>query len=377
MYSRNLNIPEGKSFFLFGPRGVGKSTWLRSTFKDALFFDLLDSDLLYRLQAAPSRLEQQIPEGFKDWIVLDEVQRCPELLNEVHRLIEKRRYKFILTGSSARSLKRKGVNLLAGRALTVGMFPLTSIELKKDFSLEKYLKYGGLPSVYQEADPRAYLASYVQTYLREEIQQEGLTRNMGAFSRFLEASSFSHSEVLNISSVSRDCSVERKVVEAYFQILEDLMLAVRLPVFKRKAKRKIVSHPKFFFFDTGIYQTLRPKGPLDLQSEIDGHALEGMVFQELRAINAYCNLGYEISYWRSQNGDEVDFVLYGERGFKAIEVKLTQKLRDADLDGLRSFSIDYPSADRYLVYTGAARSSVENITVTPIVEFLSSLLKIL
>src|SRR3990167_7325263 len=225
MYSRLIQPPKNKSFFLFGPRGTGKTTWVKFHFAKAVYLDLLEAELFNDLLANPQRLENLIPKNFDDWVVIDEVQRIPELLNEVHRLIEKNKYKFILTGSSARKIRRKGVNLLAGRALSYHLYPLTVVELGKDFDLSHSLNYGQLPCVYTEENPKAYLESYVKTYLEEEIQQEGFTRNLGAFSRFLEAASFSQGSVLNISSVARDCSVERKVVENYFTILEDLLIA--------------------------------------------------------------------------------------------------------------------------------------------------------
>ena len=285
MYTRQIRAPINKSFFLFGPRGTGKTTWVKSHFKNALYLDLLEAKIFNNLLADPQRLEGFIPKGFKDWIVIDEVQRVPELLNEVHRLIEQKKYKFILTGSSARKLRSQTSNLLAGRALRYAMYPLTASELGGDFRLDHSLKFGQLPSVYAEKDPQKYLESYVKTYLEQEIRQEGLTRNLGAFSRFLEAASFSQGSVLNISSVARECAVERKVVESYFTILEDLLIAYRLPVFSKKAKRRVASHPKFYFFDAGIYRTLRPMGPLDRPEEAEGASLETILFHELKDSN--------------------------------------------------------------------------------------------
>ncbi len=236
MYSRLLTPSFKKSFFLFGPRGTGKSSWVKKTFPSALYLDLLEAELYNDLLANPQRLENLIPKKFDHWIILDEVQKIPALLNEVHRLIEKYTYRFIMTGSSARSLRRRGVNLLAGRALTSFLHPLTAAELGEDYQLDHSLQYGQLPCAYTETNPKAYLESYVQTYLREEIQQEGLLRNLAAFTRFLEAASFSQGSILNVSNVSRECAVERKVVENYFSILEDLLLGVRLPVFTKKSK---------------------------------------------------------------------------------------------------------------------------------------------
>jgi predicted AAA+ superfamily ATPase len=263
MYSRTIKPPNNKSFFLFGPRGTGKSTWVQKVFADNLYLDLLESELYNLLIALPQRLESFIPPGYEGWVIIDEIQRIPELLNEVHRLIEKRNLFFVLTGSSARKLRRKGVNLLAGRALTRRMHPLTVIELGGDFTLDHSLQWGHMPMTFTDSNPAAYLSSYVHTYLREEVQQEGLTRNLQAFARFLEAASFSQAAPLNISEVARECDVNRKLAEEYFNIIEDLLLSVRLPAFRKCARRRVVAHPKFFLFDTGFYRAIRPKGILD------------------------------------------------------------------------------------------------------------------
>ncbi len=346
---------------------------MKATFEGAVYLDLLDSSIHNQLLAEPSRLEQFIPAKSRPWVIIDEVQRIPDLLNEVHRLIESRRLKFVLTGSSARGIRKRGVNLLAGRALTRTMHPLTAREAGSDFDLVYALEHGTLPSVFGDADPASYLASYVHTYLREEVQQEGLTRSLSAFSRFLEAASFSQASVLNIAAVSRECAVERKVVENYFTILEDLLLAHRIPVFRRRSKRRMVAHPKFFFFDVGVYQTLRPKGPLDGIEEIRGAALETLVLQELLAHNAYADLGYTVYYWRASTGLEVDFVLYGPRGIKAIEVKLASRLRKEDLRGLRAFRNDYPQASTCLLYCGSRRLVENDTEIIPVTEALQQL----
>jgi len=377
MYSRLIEPPKDKSFFLFGPRGTGKTTWVKSKFRDALYLDLLEAELFNDLLANPQRLENLIPKNFKDWVIIDEVQRIPELLNEIHRLIEKYRYRFILTGSSARKLRRKGVNLLAGRALGYHLYPLTAIELGEDFDLNHSLAYGQLPCVYTERDSKAYLESYVKTYLEEEVQQEGFTRNLGAFSRFLEAASFSQGGVLNISSVARDCSVERKVVENYFTILEDLLIAYRIPVFAKRAKRRLVSHRKFYFFDVGLYRTLRPTGPLDMPEEVGGHAFETLFLQELIAINAYLGLGYNIFYWMTSNNIEVDFVLYGNKGIRAFELKRTGKVSSSMMRGLKAFLKDYPQAKTYFIYGGERRLREGDIEILPIRDALKELPKIL
>lgn len=378
MYSRLLTPPRGgKSFFLFGPRGTGKTSWLKVTFPNAIYLDLLESKLYLALKADPQRLENLISPNFKDWVILDEVQRIPELLNEVHRLIENKHYKFILTGSSARSLRKKGVNLLAGRALTCKMYPLTCQELGKDFSMQHSLLFGHLPSTFSEAEPEKYLQAYVETYLREEVLQEGLTRNMGAFTRFLETASFSQGAPLNISEVGRDAKVERKVVTSYFEILEDLLLASRLPIFTKRAKRRLVGHPKFYLFDTGIFRTIRPMGPLDKPEEAEGAALETLLYQEIVAINDYYNFGYELFYWRTSNQVEVDFILYGINGLVAIEVKRSNSISSKDLTGLKAFATDYPEAKLYLFYGGEQHKYFDQIQAIPIKKALINLPQLL
>lgn len=337
----------------------------------------MEAELFNDLLANPQRLEHLIPKSFNDWIIIDEIQRVPELLNEIHRLIEKYKYKFILTGSSPRKLKRKGPNLLAGRALRYSMYQLTACELGKDFNLSHSLSYGQLPCVYTESDPKGYLESYVKTYLQEEVQQEGLTRNLAAFSRFLESASFSQASVLNISSVARECAIERKVVENYFTILEDLLVGYRVPVFIKRAKRRLVVHPKFYFFDVGLYRTLRPMGPLDMPGAVEGHAVETLLFQELNAINSYLGLGYKIFYWRTSSDIEVDFVLYGDRGVKAFEIKRTGKVSVSMLRGLRAFLKDYPFAKAYFIYGGERRLHDEDIEIVPINDVLKELPSIL
>ncbi len=377
MYSRLIKPPAHKSFFLFGARGTGKTTWVKSTFPSAIYLDLLEAEIFNDLLANPQRLENLIPKKFNDWIIIDEVQRIPEILNEVHRLIEKHKYKFVLTGSSARKLRKRGQNLLGGRALTYYMHPLTVKELGKDFELEHSLKYGQLPSAYIESDPKAYLESYVRTYLEEEVRQEGLTRNLGAFARFLEAASFSQGSVLNISAVARECAVERKVVEDYFRILEDLLIGCRVPVFTKRRKRRIISHPKFYFFDTGVHRTLRPMGVLDMPEEAAGAGLETLFYQELIALNDYLRLGYQISYWRTSNDMEVDFVVYGSKGIRAFELKRTKRVSGKMLSGLNSFLKDYPMAKAYFIYGGERYMREGDIEIIPINEALQKLTQIL
>jgi predicted AAA+ superfamily ATPase len=379
MYKRILKINKdsNQSFFLFGPRGTGKTTWIKENFKGAVYLDLLDSRLNRILSATPEKLSQYIPADHKDWVILDEVQKIPTLLNEVHRLIEDKKYKFILTGSSARSLRKKGVNLLAGRALTYYFHPLTKRELDKDFSLMYSLKYGQLPMAYTSDDPSKFLDSYINTYLKEEILQEGLTRNIGDFSRFLEIASFSQGETLNISKVGEESQIERKTVENYFKILEDLLIGVRIPVFNKRAKRKLVAHNKFYYFDVGVFRSLRPSGPLDSESEIDGPALETLFLQEIKAINDYYDLGYKTYYWRSIAGLEVDFVLYGPKGLFAFEIKRKSNINKKDLKGLQAFKKDYPEAKSFMFCNCDREQYHQDIKLVPIEKAINSLSEIL
>lgn len=379
MFERLFKKPleSRKSFFLFGPRGTGKTTWLKHHLPRALFVNLLQSEFYNRLSANPGHLRDLIPPDYTDWIIIDEVQRIPALLNEVHDLIEARGLNFVLTGSSARTLRRKGVNLLAGRALTYRMHPLTVTEQQDAFRLRDSLQFGHLPARFSESDPGRYLKDYVQTYLREEVMQEGLTRNIGHFSHFLEVASFSQGATLNISSVAREAHIERSAAENYFSILEDLLIAVRLPVFSRRARRKLISHKKFYFFDTGVFRAIRPVGPLDSDAEMDGPALETLVLQELRAVNDYHEYGYRIFFWRTRNDLEVDFVLYGPRGLLAIEIKRSTRLQPRDARALREFKKDYPPARCYVFFGGSTPLYMGDIIALPMESALTNLRELL
>lgn len=269
--SRFLQIPD-QNFFLFGPRGTGKSTWVRHRFPNALFVDLLKPDVYQEMDARPERLVELIDGSPRaETIVLDEIQRVPELLNVVHSLIEQPdfRKRFILTGSSARKLRRGGVDLLAGRAIIRTLHPFMAAELP-DFKLESALKGGLLPLLVASRQQEEVLSAYAALYLQEEVQLEGWARNVGNFARFLEMISFSHAALLNVSNVARECQIERKTVAGYVEVLEDLRLSFRLPVLTKRGKRATASHPKFYFFDTGVYRSLRPRGPFDRAEEIDG-----------------------------------------------------------------------------------------------------------
>lgn len=369
---KRLLIPPKESFFLFGPRGTGKSTWVDMAFPDALKVDLLDAATYRAYQAHPERLADFV-EAHEEThtVVVDEVQKVPELLDTVHRLMERRKnLQFVLTGSSARKLRKAGTNLLGGRALKLEMPPFTARELGETFSLEKALLHGMLPVVAGADNPDRQLAAYLDLYMREEILQEGLVRNLGAFARFLESISFSHAAQLSISAVARDCGISRTTVEGYVDILRDLLLADVLPVFKKRAKRELVSHGKFYFFDTGVWRAIRPKGPLDRPAEIDGGSLEGLVYQHLKAGLARDGVRNGLYFWRTQGGTEVDFVVYAENRFLAIEVKNTARIQPRDVSGLLAFQQDYPEATPMLVYRGPEEIMFKGVRLVPAETFL-------
>ena len=367
--------PPRASFFLFGPRGTGKSTFLRQAFPDALWVDLLQPEVHQRFAARPERLRELVdgaPEA--DVVVLDEVQRVPVLLDVVHHLIERRGRRaaprFVLTGSSARKLRQTGVNLLAGRLLLERMHPFIAAELPS-FDLGVALRRGMLPVVWDSDTPEATLNAYVALAVREEVQAEGLVRRLDDFARFVEVVSFSHGSVLNIAEVAREAHVARKTTESYVGILEDLYLAFRLPVFRKRQKRQLVAHPKFYWFDAGVFRSARPAGPLDRPEEIDGGALEGLVAQHLRAWIAYSRSNASLSFWRTKSGNEVDFVVYGEKGLWAFEVKNAATVRERDLRGLRAFLEDYPEAEARLLYRGDERLLMHGIRCEPCEGYLA------
>ena len=366
--------PPAGSFFLFGPRGVGKTTWFRANVPDALVLDLLVGSRYRELSSHPERLRDLVVASASRDIVIDEIQRVPELLHSVHDLIETdRSRRFILTGSSARKLRARGVNVLGGRAANRTLHPFLAAELGDGFDLPTALRQGLLPVVVSAIDPAAVLDGYVSLYVDEEVRTEGLIRDVGRFARFLEAMSFSHGAVLNLSGVAREAEARRPTVQGHLEILEDLLLAFRVPVFTKRAKRRLASHPKFFFFDCGLYRTLRRTGPLDRPQEIEGAALEGLVAQHLRAWAAYGDRGARLFTWRTRSDAEVDFVIYGPEEFAAIEVKNSRRVRPEDLRGQRSFGDEYPEAMRLLLYRGQDRLLVGDVLCLPVADFLSRL----
>jgi predicted AAA+ superfamily ATPase len=373
--TRFLQIPD-QSFFLFGPRGTGKSTWIQQVLGEALYIDLLRPEVHRELSARPERLRERV-DGAPDrtTVVVDEVQRVPELLNVVHQVLESggaSARRFVLTGSSARKLRRGGVDLLAGRALHRTLHPFMAAELE-DFRLADALDRGLLPLVVASSSPREVLDAYASLYLEQEVKLEGWARDAGSFARFLEAISFSHGSVLNLANIARDCEVPRPTVAGYVEVLEDLLLAFRVPVFTRRARRETSAHPKLYLFDAGVFRALRPRGPLDRPEEIEGAALEGLVAQHLRAWVAYSGSGEELSFWRTRSGVEVDFVVYGARGFWAIQVQSSSQVRPADLRPLRAFREDYPESTAILLYRGSDRRRVEDVWCLPVEEFLREL----
>ncbi|MEA1922925.1 MAG: ATP-binding protein [Pseudomonadota bacterium] len=371
--SRFFRAPR-QSFFLFGPRGTGKSTWLKQYYPESVVIDLLAPELFRLYSARPERLREVVSGSNEKTIIIDEVQKVPELLDVVHELIEEGNgFQFILTGSSARKLKRTGIDLLAGRAIVKTMHPFMAAELGDTFSLVKSLQIGLVPLITNALSPQETLDSYVALYLKEEVQMEGVVRNIGAFSRFLEAASFSHGSTINVSEIARECQVKRKTVDNYLAVLEDLLLSFRVPVFSRRAKRHLISHPKFYCFDSGVFRSLRPAGPLDSSHEIDGAGFEGLVAQHLRAWIAYSNKPCNLYYWRTKSGVEVDFILYGQETFWAIEVKNSAKVSHAMLKGLTAFQEDYPEAQTLFLYRGNERLLINNTICLPCEQFLRNL----
>ena len=364
------------SFFLFGPRGTGKSLWLQLSYPDSYLIDLLQPDTRLDLEAHPEKLRSIVKGNphIRTYII-DEVQKVPELLTLVHFLIEKNsQLQFVLTGSSSRKLKKSGVDMLAGRALDKRCHPFMASELGDSFDLDRALQWGLIPLIWNEENPQAALSAYLQLYLKEEIQIEGFVRNLGSFSRFLEAVSFSHGSVMNTSAIARECKVERKTVSGYIQVLEDVLISFRLPVFSRRAKRQLIIHEKFYFFDAGIYNRLHPRGPIDRPEEIYGAALEGLVLQHLKAWKDYGNQDVSLYYWRTKSGLEVDFIIYGENVFTALEVKSSSTIHPKDLRGLKAFRDDYPESSQVLLYRGIDRLEISGILCLPVEDFLMQLI---
>ena len=372
-YERLIEPPR-QSFFLFGMRGVGKSTWARAALPDAAYVDLLDERLYQDLLADPSLFGQSIghlaPES---WVVVDEVQRLPALLNEVHRFIETRRLRFALLGSSARKLRAAGVNLLAGRALKKTMFPLAAAELGPEFDLDRVLRHGSLPLVWTSATPRAVLEAYVQLYLREEIRAEALVRNLPGFVRFLPVAALFNGQVVNVAGIARDAGVARTTVQGYLDILEDTLLVCRLPAYESKARVRERKLPKLYWVDPGVVRAVKRQLG-DVAAEERGPLLESWVLTTLRAHAEARELYDEIRYWSPHQADtEVDFLLRRGRELLAIEVKATDRYHTGLLKGLRALDALPRLKRRVLVYTGSRSfRSGDGIEVWPVRRFANA-----
>jgi len=374
-YPRLLAAPKG-SFFLFGPRGAGKSTWLRGAFPRAHRIDLLDEGLYQSYLADPGGFAGQLralEPG--STVVVDEVQRLPALLNEVHRHIEERRLRFVLCGSSARKLKTAGTNLLAGRALRLYLHPFLPEELGKDFDLDAALRFGTLPVIWTAPDRAETLAAYAQLYLKEEVQAEALVRNLPGFARFLPVAALFHGEVVNVAGIARDAGAARTTVSDYLEILEDTLLAFRLPAFEAKLRVRERRHPKLYWADAGLPRAMkRQLGPPTAEER--GHLFEGWVASLLRAYRDYRGLFDDWGYWAAGKGSsvEVDFVLRRAGDLVALEVRAGQKVFEADLRGLRAIA-GLPRMRRRLVVCRGERrqKTADGIEILPVAAFLGEL----
>ena len=333
MYPRALDLPnllKKRSYFLFGPRGTGKSTLIDQTLFDAKVYDLLDASQFQRLLLNPTLIgEETDPHTL---VVIDEIQKLPVLLDEVHRLIVKRKQTFLLTGSNARKLRRGGVNLLAGRAFEAWLLPLTSHEIPH-FDLLTYLNTTGLPEFYGQEDAHEYLKAYIGTYLQEEIKAEALTRNLSGFARFLEVVALCNGEEVNYANISSDCGVAVRTVESYFGILDDTLIGFSIPPFLSTIKRKAITRAKYYLFDIGIVSSLARRGRVEFKSELFGRLFEHFIALELRAFIAYRRINLLLQYWRSASHFEVDFIIGNKL---ALEVKGTNLVNNKHLKGLRA-----------------------------------------
>ena len=378
VFTRRQKIPS-RSFFLFGPRSTGKSTWLRSNFEEATWFNLLNQTELIQLMREPQRLSEQIavlPNGA--WVVIDEVQRLPQLLDAVHDSLARRPKgpRFALTGSSARKLRRGQANLLAGRAITRNFFPLVASELEYAVAADDILRFGCLPMVQDEPDERAryeLLEAYVATYLAEEIRAEALVKNLASFTRFLEVAALMNGQVTNVAGIARDAGVARPTVQGYVEVLVDTLIGSWLPAFRPRARVKESAHPKFYFFDSGVTRSLlrRLREPLD--SAERGPLLETYVLHELRAYINDAGCGGELTYWRTPSGLEVDFIWSNGSKQVAIEAKASQRWRSSESAGLQALVADQPKTRPVAVYLGKERLKSDGVDVYPLMGFARAL----
>jgi predicted AAA+ superfamily ATPase len=374
MFYRILDLNsliQKSSFFLFGPRATGKSFLIRQQFsKDIPIINLLNSRVYDELRQKPYEIDFILAKYQGQKIaVIDEVQRVPMLLNEVHRLIEEDGYRFLLTGSSTRQLRGKGVNLLAGRAWEANLFPLTMAEIP-DFDLDRYLCFGGLPAIYTNEYPDEALEAYVKTYLSEEIQAEAFVRKVPAFSRFLQIAALTNGQMLNFTSIANDTGLAATTIREYYQILEDTLLGFLLPAWQKTQKRKSVSTAKFYFFDTGVTHRLSNINALPKQSDLYGRAFEHFIAMELRAFLSYRRLRLPLQYWRSMHGHEVDFIIGDE---VAIEVKCTDRVNDKHLKMLHVLKEEGICKRYYLISQDRLAKKKDDIEIIHWQEFIEQL----
>jgi len=385
MYKRYLNIePESKqSIFLLGARKSGKSTYLKEMSPISVRYDLLNTDLRMKYLVAPHLLRQDIlamsPEELEHPIIIDEIQKIPDLLDEVHWLIENSPAFFVLCGSSARSLKRRGVNLLGGRAIKYHFYPLVYPEIKQDFDLLRIFNNGLLPSHFLSNDPRRLLKSYINDYLAQEIQAEGLVRNLASFAKFIASLAFTNGEMLNYTNISRDCGVDAKTVKEYYNILVDTLVGYLIDPYNKNPGREIISSiPKFYLFDVGIAGRIAGRSLSEASGAEAGKALEHYVLTELKAYIDLNDLDHQIHYWRTKTGLEVDFII-AERNNKpvAVEVKISSNVHDSEMKALKVFMQEYDLDKVYLVCLEArqriVRTAYGDIHLLPLREFLEKL----
>jgi len=371
----SLELPQKQSAFIWGPRKTGKSTYLRQAFPDSLVYDFLKTDLVLDFMKQPSLLRQQIlaqDHNLLDYpIILDEVQKVPQILDEVHWLIENRGLRFILCGSSARKVKRGQANLLGGRAWRYEMFPLVSVELDK-LDLLRVLNRGLIPDHYLREDYLKSLNAYFRDYLKEEVFDEGLTRNVPAFARFFDAVGYSHALLTNFANIARDCGVDAKTVREYYQILVDTLLGRFVEPFKKRQSRQVITKaPKFYLFDVGVAGAIVKRSIVEEKGEEFGRAFEHFIFMEIAAHTAYSELGYDINFWRTKSGLEVDFVLGG--GEVAVEVKGQGHVGSRDMKPLAAFIEEYSPKKAFVVCNEKAERVVGSIRVLPWQKFLNYL----
>jgi predicted AAA+ superfamily ATPase len=375
MFTRLATAPN-RSFFLLGPRSTGKTTWLRELFPNAHWYNLLLAEEFVRLSRAPQLLRKEVELLPKDsWVIIDEVQRIPELLNEVHDLLSRKQCRFVLSGSSARKLRRNGTNLLAGRALTREFYPLVKEELGERFSLDHALKFGMLPDVWNEPEHAVgILTAYADTYLREEVLQEGLVKNLGSFSRFLEVAGLMNGQIINVSSIASDAQVARQTVQGYFDILKDTLIATEIPAFRPRLKVRETAHPKLYFFDCGLVRALTSRLRDSLTPSDKGFLLETLLLNEIRAYLALRDCGGDVSYWRS--GDrEVDFIISRNEKRISIEVKASERWRPEYSKPSHELLQAGIVHSAFGVYAGERAFLDDGLKVFPYAEFVARLYK--